>query len=232
MQVHLSSLVAILAVPVAMAGCVVERGPGSRQPVYSTCGTTNDCELAADACYTITNDGVSRGMCSMTCASDSQCTRSSTGEPGACYDVMGSGVLLCYERCFTDADCAAGFGCIATDAGDAICLPGRGSPPPPPPSENYAQCAVVTDCNTLAEDCYYITYGGITDGLCTSQCASDASCVAGVTGESGACYDVMGSGVLLCYERCFSNADCPGGYLCFDTFDPGTGVADAICLPG
>ncbi len=51
------------------------------------------------------------------------------------------------------------------------------------------------------------------------------------TGDVGACYDVMSSGVFLCYERCAADIDCAVGFGCFDTFDPGTGVLDAICLP-
>jgi hypothetical protein len=205
------------------SGCTIE-------PVnYASCVTIAGCNSRADGCYTVTlGTGESDSFCSNGCGSDAECPTGTNGSRGGCYDVMGSGAFICYERCTDNFDCAPGFACTATSDGGTICLPGAGGPPPPP---NYDSCLTVADCNASADNCYTISVGGGSGNMCSNTCASDADCPLSFNGDSGACYDVMGSGVFLCYERCGFSSDCQSGFGCNTTFDPGTGVADAICLP-
>jgi hypothetical protein len=102
----------------------------------------------------------------------------------------------------------------------------------------YESCGLTEDCESLADRCQSLTVtypdtGTWTGGLCTYGCVNDADCIAGSTGEAGACYVILGLPDAVCYERCFDDLDCPGGFRCVEaTDDLGNPLGDAICLPG
>jgi hypothetical protein len=104
--------------------CIVDVSDGPYLAPYEPCGSTTQCELPSDSCYSITvdygSDIVSDTMCSLSCGSDRDCPFG-----GACYQVQ-SGPPICYQRCSFDGDCAPGYACLDTAGGwrgDAICLP-------------------------------------------------------------------------------------------------------------
>jgi hypothetical protein len=116
----------LLALPFlwSVSGCIVVADDPPPIPVYDPCFATSDCELRADACYSIAIDYgthfVSEGMCSLSCRDDRDCPRG-----GACLALERS-PFICYERCFDDLDCPGGFACIdavGPRTFDAICLP-------------------------------------------------------------------------------------------------------------
>ncbi|MEM7446619.1 MAG: hypothetical protein AAF355_00085 [Myxococcota bacterium] len=85
---------------------------------YESCTFTEDCDTRSEACWEIATETRIDAMCSSTCTGDFDCF----GD-GTCLNILGSGVFLCYDRCFFDSDCEIGFFCTSTSNGDAICLP-------------------------------------------------------------------------------------------------------------
>jgi hypothetical protein len=112
-------LVASLVLPFVLA-C-----QGSGIPLYETCGTADDCEDAADDCFTVAWEAGRDGtMCSLYCSEHADCPGNSS-----CYELVGDPSMrrVCFRRCDTDLDCPADYQCVNAEEGgavvDAICLP-------------------------------------------------------------------------------------------------------------
>ena len=102
--------------------------PGSSGiPAYDECSPSGDSCLSPNACYTISVDGASRGVCTDSCSSDATCPYDSRGFNGRCLSFDGGGVYSCFESCVAASDCAVGFACKSAlsdgTSFPAICLP-------------------------------------------------------------------------------------------------------------
>ena len=96
--------------------------------------------------------------------------------------------------------------------------------------DTYAFCVDDNDCSDLDDQCIFLDVPGVTSGsFCTHGCSGDFDCESNF-GFAGACYDVQGSGVPLCYQTCFDDLDCYSSSVCIEALLPG-GVSDFICLP-
>ncbi len=122
-----------LGAALAVAGC--DSSNGAVVAIYDPCFVVDECELAADACASMTFEfgdaAFENAICTVECFDDLDCPPSENGEQGGCYpDAIDDGFPGCVERCFDDFDCADGFICVSDqdfafiDPGDSICVPG------------------------------------------------------------------------------------------------------------
>ena len=105
-----------ICVPGAVASTRYERCSGGSSSASETC-----LNVRAPLSGGTTTNG---NFCSNTCRSDADCAPRN-GNSGACYGLYGdtSGVSVCYQRCTSQVNCAAGSACAPTTTGDMICIP-------------------------------------------------------------------------------------------------------------
>lgn len=91
-------------------------------------------------------------------------------------------------------------------------------------------CRGVDGCSEVRVE--YVE-GTASAGICTSLCATDATCPLDARGVRGACLEFPG--VTECFERCTRGEDCPEGLGCVDRLVDSAGnlqfLGAAVCLP-
>jgi hypothetical protein len=107
---------------------------GCGSDTYAGCNdiSGDDCIFASDRCISVGTSATQGAFCSQLCSFDSQCPIS-FGFNGACLDVNGSGVDVCYQRCEFESDCFFSSTCIEVQTivpglvfSDFVCLPDNG----------------------------------------------------------------------------------------------------------
>ena len=250
---------------------------GPRRAYLVDC--TNDAECESGRCVADVSAGAR--VCSKTCTEDAQCAdwhicvQGSAGGAGfcswddtgrtctdatssvcafACLSPGGSDPGHCTHVCRNAADCAGGYGCVYSIAGDTTSL---------------KVCAWTNrNCATSATEC--ATSLGVCGGAgtwCTGQCASIADCPR-ILGTAPTCSDPVGlgfsvcvppatggeqalgnpctrddtcrSGICaipepgspsICLERCTPTSGCPAGFGCNAAILSRTGLAANVCVP-
>jgi hypothetical protein len=197
--------------------------PGPTSATYEICSTSADCISSIDECETIATTTATSAMCTSTCGSDVDC-------PGAgrCIDFGATGTAFCFSACSSSATCETGWTCQTPASGVNVCLPGTAGPPPGIPP--YDECTFGSDdCSVESAGCFNVMVEGVTAGLCTSQCSSDASCPLDVMGERGRCISFDGGGIFTCWEACRDSGDCPTAWACKTS--AGGVTFPAMCVP-
>jgi hypothetical protein len=107
----------------------------------------------------------------------------------------------------------------------------------PAPAPPYDVCVTNADCTAAVDGCAtvavdYVDYRA-TGGICTDNCDSSVDCPYDGRGIQGACLSFDGGANFVCFERCVSDFDCPGGFSCQDRTWTGTAYSyfEPICLP-
>ncbi len=222
-------------------------------------------------------------VCSKTCTEDAQCAdwhfcvQGALGTPGfcawddtgrsctdatadlcafACLSPGGSNPGHCSHLCRTAADCAGGYGCVFSAAGD--------------PSSLKVCAWTNRNCPSAADARECATSLGVCGGAgtwCTGHCATGADCPR-ILGAPATCADSNGLGfnvceppltggespigtpctrddqcrsgicavpepgaTSVCLERCTPTSGCPAGFGCNAAVLSRTGVAANICVP-
>ena len=93
---------------------------------------------------------------------------------------------------------------------------------------DYDRCDFDSDCDSFLCEPVTAEWPGdriTTDGICTRGCLDEFDCDFTATGQRGTCAS-LGGGPFLCYETCFDDRDCAGGFRC------GGITGDVfVCLP-
>lgn len=111
--------------PVCLPG--VNPPPGTPPYYQCTPGSTTECTRAVQGCFTVTIDGIGRGMCSSSCRASADCPLDDAGVRGVCYSFDSGRTSACFHACRTTSDCPPGFACKNQANGASlpfwICLP-------------------------------------------------------------------------------------------------------------
>jgi hypothetical protein len=215
------------------------------RPYLADCTLGTEC--ASGQCVPDLSTGAR--VCSKTCTVDSQCAdwhfcvQATLGAAGFCAwddtgractnDTSGNCAFACLSSnptstghcthlCRTAADCAGGYGCVYSAAGD--------------PTSPKVCAWTNRNCPTDATECP--TSLGVCGGLgtwCTGHCTSAADCPR-VSGAAEACTDPDGLGFNYCQPStsggeyplgtpCSANTDCRSGICAVP--EPGS---TAVCL--
>ncbi len=224
MRIHASLAMGVLTVAV-LGGCIAR----SRDP-YEACIVNADCNTTTDRCLDVVNGTARDSICSSSCSSSAQCPRDRMGAIGDCR-VLGTGGANCFQACATDSDCNFGFGCVDPDGGsfDPICLPVRGGSSTIT-VDAYEACNSTRLCVTGTR-CFNIRNGSTAADECTENCNSDADCPLDIRGGNGACLDITGGSMGVCFERCRGDLDCRTGFFCDSQTAGGISLPVTVCLP-
>jgi hypothetical protein len=173
-------------------GCAGAAGP------YEQCAIGGcDCQAGLD-CVGGRATPTQYGMCTATCASETDCPASPAGNPIGCDTQAG----LCAGGCATTADCPAWLECVASQ----MCLPPlvtQGTKTPGQSCTSHDECAT-GQC----------AQGENTQLHCNPGCATDADCASAAPGAKGTCAAVGGAGFNICIWWCYGGAVCPGDLDC------------------
>ncbi len=232
------------------ARCVADVSAGARV-CSKACTDDTQC---ADWHFCVQSTPGAAGFCSWD-DTGRTCTNATSGNCAfACLSPDATSPGHCTHLCRTATDCAGGYGCVYSAAGDVT------SP---------KVCAWTNrNCPTAATECP--TSLGVCGGAgtwCTGQCASAADCPR-VLGAAQTCADPDGLGFTycvpsttngeyplgtpctgdsncrsgicavpeagfpaVCLERCTPTSGCPAGFGCNAAILTGTGMAGNICVP-
>jgi hypothetical protein len=223
MRIHASLMMGV--VTVALLGGCLQR---SRDP-YQSCVVSADCQNSRDRCLDVVNGTARDSICSSPCSTDSDCPFDRMGALGDCR-VLGTGGANCFQACRTSSDCNFGFSCVDPDgSGFPICLPSAGSTPTRVAA--FESC-ISAACDASTDGCTTVQNGGRTTQFCSNNCRTDSDCPFDQRGGQGACFDITGGSMGVCFERCNVSADCNLDAVCTDRTAGGLSLAVPVCLPG
>lgn len=235
----------------ASGRCVADLSAGARV-CSKTCTDDSQC---ADWHFCVQDTLGGAGFCSWDDTGRS-CTNLSAGNCAfACLSPDATSTGHCTHLCRTAADCAGGFGCVYSIAGDPTSL---------------KVCAWTNrNCPTSASECPTSlgVCGGGPGTWCTGQCASALDCPR-IMGTAATCSDPVSLGFTICVppgtngeyalgtpctldddcrsgicaipetgspaiclERCTPTSGCPAGFGCNAAILSRTGLAANICVP-
>lgn len=212
---------ACLSMMLLGSGCKIVLTESS---TYETCVSTADCASSFDSCISVSNDGITDGQCTRSCINDRDC-------PGAGHCVSFDGVnSYCYEMCVSNSACEPAWGCTELSDLSSVCLPGRGTPAPTG-IPAYNLCNPRNDaCDSSVEGCFTIRLDGVAASVCTSSCATSASCPFTERGLPGECLSFDSGTTFTCFEACRTSGDCLSGFACKNSLADGSSFP-LVCLP-
>ena len=173
------------------------------------------------------------------CSDDSTCGRGFICEANVCAQVdctldealCGAGDRVCVaipepgfdpaKKYCTHIECTDAIPCsdAAKDCKDNLCIP-KATPETTPDAETVVDTAPAETADTGGSD----TGGSDTPppppGVDCKPCTNQGDC-----GEGAACAPVAGN--KYCLRECAADADCKGGYICYQVISPGP----KHCLP-
>ena len=222
MRIQASSLAMVFTFAL-LGGCLAR----SRDP-YESCIVNSDCRTTSDRCLDVVNGTARDSICSSPCSGGGACPVDRRGALGDCR-VLGTGGANCFQACGRDSDCNIGFSCVDPDGGTRrICLPRTSSGTVTVGA--YEACSPSRVC-TSGTGCFGVTNGAVRADLCTANCRTDAECPSDIRGGLGACLDITGGSMGVCFERCRGGADCRTGFSCDSRTAGGLTLPVSICLP-
>lgn len=168
--------------------------------LYAACVMGERCEVASPCMPAV-------GLCTRSCARDTDCPSDASGHPGVCGEVRG--VRVCVAPCSAGAACGAGTTCTADPRrGASYCVP------------------VATSCGGLGEACCenhrcavdgllchreFSYLGGAPHEICTKPCEAEEDC-ADVAGAAGVM--CISAPTSYCVPRCGPGNSCGVGLTC------------------
>lgn len=233
-----------------MSGHCIAEGPGTSHVCSKSCTADTDC---ADWHFCLRAAPTGAGTCAYDDTGRS-CTGATSG--GGCafaclYSAPNPG--HCTHPCTTSADCAGGYACVYSTAGDttslkvcawihetcptdvAQCDTSVGGCGYSPGSQCTGNCATTSDCPPIFGTPYTCsTISGIPYPICAPPDASDgptgAPCSIDSDCRSHACAIPEPGRPAICLERCRPTAGCPAGFGCTAVIVPSVGAAN-VCAP-